>query len=1404
VTRRASRRSAATLPLIVLCCAIGAVLPATGSSAAPVTEPLPPWIDGATVVALADGSTAYVGSSGLAVVVGPDGGSVSYRRIEDAERYGDLPLGAAMPSKDQLARQLSQPPSRPYRLGEVVVTFADDAALPAPATGRTGDAGTDAGLSAAGVTGATAVLASGDLDRWRVALETAERASGQQLLDPARTYRLRIDGVDPIDAASHLLDLPGVAYASPAWAVSAGGPGQVPVPAEVASDAEMPLAVETGPTELQMRLPDNDAITSNAQSHWNSPGLDAASAYDRITRSLGELPGTGEIITTVGIAPVTSDPVGRCAGDVEFFGPTTVVIGDQRYLDLPSMPLVPTYTTDEGGSIDPLGEACPRLDPLMADVGMALSVMVPLPHGQQRPEALGSGLTDLLGLAPGADYRLVVPADPEPTTLDLAGALLGAAQQEPAPTVITVSADVGGGEVGFPNRSVEDDALLRSIVTTIVQGQGITVAAAAGDGITRFAAAYGPSGGAAATEVTAPGEPATTLSDLRLSTAPSAIPDSGSIMVGASTLNDVSVAPPLATDDPQVRARQAYPTVRWSGSTTFASGFGSRLDVSAPADSILGFKHTHAGGPRDVTIQLGSGTGVAAAEVAAAAAIVRQVSRATDNPIEDPAAVRTFLTETGRALPTVPQLLAPVDVGPQLDLGAVVDALFDRADIAAEPRVVRVAVAQRRPVADEGAVFETWTDPLHLDLLGPRSPVNGELTGRNARAWITIAPDWVGLPDGTTYALRVAGRDGGLLATTPSARVLPAEILAAAGLPLVHATDRVLSLLYVAAHDGAVVASATVTLGFGPSDGISQQVHAPVVDPVVTGDTVRISYDLTDVAPVDEPELVVSFPGRPKPEIGPAYVPALRIPLDELVGTVEVPVEDLQGGGLYGVAVHYADLEAEGFPFPLYSDFGFFRLAGSSARRPPAPLLARAGDDDRPPWRHFVRLDPDGSVEVTWDASDVPGATGAKLEVSAAGPTIIGFWSTFNNPDGTVRDDNGNDTGSVTLLDLPALSGAAAFSAADLGLFSTMTHGLRVLAVDADGAVVGSAGPVSSVTHDGVAPSGGGSVELGYGIDPARGRGLLTTYRVQDSTPYGSAQVFDLESKTVTHVPIPETGDTTLRTLGSGVFGRTGLVQEVQGFQWAIPRLGKRVVDWAAPKPDRYTVTMAGSDLSSRRGAFLLTDHADPTLPFRLVTGQVRAQRFGPVLDVGTVLGDLPETTTPLVMAYDETAGVAAVAYAYDFFAEPVVEVVDVRTGQAVLVDHDAFLYPAGLDVLSPPDGPDLVAFTTFDGKLTVAELDGTNARSIPLTAPSYVNADDEHGLLLVAGVVSDLAGFDKNDLSTVQVFNTDLELLATIKRFNLDGSSLTIALPQLTVDPATRTGWFVGPHQEQIAVFAY
>ena len=58
--------------------------------------------------------------------------------------------------------------------------------------------------------------------------------------------------------------------------------------------------------------------------------------------------------------------------------------------------------------LNPAGETCGADDPTLAEAGLDFSMMAPLPHDQQRPDALGSQLTDLLGIAPGTEPCLDV------------------------------------------------------------------------------------------------------------------------------------------------------------------------------------------------------------------------------------------------------------------------------------------------------------------------------------------------------------------------------------------------------------------------------------------------------------------------------------------------------------------------------------------------------------------------------------------------------------------------------------------------------------------------------------------------------------------------------------------------------------------------------------------------------------------------------------------------------------------------------------------------------------------------------------------------------------------------------------------------------------------------------------
>ncbi len=64
-------------------------------------------------------------------------------------------------------------------------------------------------------------------------------------------------------------------------------------------------------------------------------------------------------------------------------------------------------------------------------------------------------------------------------------------------------------------------------------------------------------------------------------------------------------------------------------------------------------------------------------------------------------------------------------------------------------------------------------------------------------------------------------------------RLTPRQMLIAAGLPVVSATDRQVSLTFEVRHGHQVLASAAHELTFGPTDGGYVESLAPVVQPVV-------------------------------------------------------------------------------------------------------------------------------------------------------------------------------------------------------------------------------------------------------------------------------------------------------------------------------------------------------------------------------------------------------------------------------------------------------------------------------------------------------------------------------------------------------------------------------------------
>ncbi|HKU66463.1 MAG TPA: hypothetical protein VJP85_01690, partial [Candidatus Baltobacteraceae bacterium] len=287
----------------------------------------------------------------------------------------------------------------------------------------------------------------------RVAAMRSRARSASSLLPVENAYLLTITNGTVRDAVVALRKLPSVAYASPNFRVATMTAPPVAIPAGRVQFAktqsmrfrmQLPARRTMGASIRQSSIPGNYDVAYSGQSMLNASGVNAIAAYDEITSAFGQLPGAGEIITNVSIGDLDdpsaaanqADPCYNYLNDYNV-PTTTEVIGGQRYLSLPSMPLIPTYTADTSGNTNPLGEVCGAGDD--GEIDLDFSVMAPLPHNLQRPDAQGSGFSDLLGIAPGAQFRLVVPQNPNVGATDIAGALLGAALQQPAPNVITAS-----------------------------------------------------------------------------------------------------------------------------------------------------------------------------------------------------------------------------------------------------------------------------------------------------------------------------------------------------------------------------------------------------------------------------------------------------------------------------------------------------------------------------------------------------------------------------------------------------------------------------------------------------------------------------------------------------------------------------------------------------------------------------------------------------------------------------------------------------------------------------------------------------------------------------------------------------------------------------------------------------
>ncbi|MEV6057348.1 S8 family serine peptidase [Streptomyces sp. NPDC052107] len=1230
-----------------------------------------------------------------------------------------------------------------------------------------------------------------------------------------RAYVVHMKDHDSAAVARTLEGTSGVAFAEPNRYVNTMNTGAQPLSSSAvrAASAAAAAAAKT-PSASTDAIPTNYDLAYSAQSLLNAGGVNAVGAFSTLKRKFGQEPGAGEIITNVSIGDLIdksmvndSDPYALGTGA------TTVLQDGQRYLDLPSMPLIPTYVADESGGLSGTATV-EHEDPSLGEVMLDFGVMAPLPHDQQRPDRTGTGYTDMLGIAPGAKYRLVVPR--QPTTDQIAGALLAAANQSPRPNVITASLGEGTDVVGFPGRYFEDDPVIHNVVNYIVHQYGIVVSISSNDGTRMYtSAAVGPDGGSTPTDTARDAAEATSIDDDALSTTPTKVLDSGAIAAGGTTLDDTLAAPAGQSTNGTVAE------TRISGFGAFSSGFGTRVDLSAPSDNIISFEHptatlfTSAGGPSDVKVVLNGGTSASAPQIAAAAAVVLQASRLAGHHLT-PAQVRTLLESTARPVSSPAQIDQTLHVGPQIDITAATEtALGRKSGSSAGPAIVRLAVAHRVTFAALGGRFTEGTYQNRIDLSDMASGGNGEgLVGP-----VTFAGDVTGAPSGAgaQYTLTVGSTVW--RSSNPAIRVMPEQLLTAAHLPVVSTQVRTIQLDYRVLLHGRVRAGVHRTLTIEPSDGRYVEATAPRAPAVVSaGQAVTVHYDLTGVTKLSNPQLVLSTVGHWNPLLAPIFDAAWHQDLKATTGTVTIPASAFDGGGgIYGIGISQIT-EDPSLPFRnTYGEFAPIRIQGSSAAdRPAAPLITGASG----PAGHTSEVNrAKPAFSLAYDVRDVPGATSAQVEFSAPAPAFSGF-NTFINANGTKLDDDGVDTPSAAHHTLPATSGTVRLDALELGLRTSEFYNVRVFALDSRGRVLGQASPTSMLqVDDGLAPDD--STVTSFAID---GTDSLAALRL----PSGGSVVRHYDPTTGTY------GNLLTSDAPNSVYGVLGvipathhalLVHQEDAFDGGAVSLetwntATDTLVSTVMMPTGYTFVTGKVDPARGRAAVLLRDSTQDTsalLPIDLSTGTGAsliplpdAARLFPwqLIDIDSTTGDvslMPASSTDIcggsvdVPRVDLDTGTVTSAGSTS------------RCTRNLASDGAGTLYGLTAHSANPAAAPTSVLSTVVG--------DDQTSRQIPIrTGTATSLAIDSTNQLAVtgfdrpAGIPSGhQQGWISDNNATAQMQITDLKTgqpVRTLSGFSLataDRTNLLQYMPRLVqLDPATRTGWTLGLYDAQIQQFSY
>jgi hypothetical protein len=522
-------------------------------------------------------------------------------------------------------------------------------------------------------------------------------------------------------------------------------------------------------------------------------------------------------------------------------------------------------------------------------------------------------------------------------------------------------------------------------------------------------------------------------------------------------------------------------------------------------------------------------------------------------------------------------------------------------------------------------------------------------------------------------------------------------------------------------------------------------------------------------------------------------------------------VSALQGDGLYGIGI-----QARPAAFD-YSDFAVTRVATApSDVRPAAPLLSAAGSAPG----HLLAIADGGSFTVSWNVRNVPHAAGATLEISAAGPNDSNSYATFNNPNGSVRDKEGHDQGSVYFAKLPGPAGRLTLSGSKAGLYPTLYHNVRVIPTLASGGAAGEASDVSSVSMDGVAASDGGFVTQGFGISATGTDGFLTSSQLNDSGKLqSSVETFSQATQAVTGTVATATNAdqyTTLDNGAAGVYaGDTALYADSTSTSTVYDLLhplstGTAAGQWTPPAallPLPQSGFEAAVNQATASDAMLSAQFGPDGQP-QVFTSDVAADTFGPAYSIAsTVQGlGLPFYTG---VAQDVSTGTAVVATAdlSNLGAGPTLVTVNLANGKIATIPGVGGFYSSGL-------AADPVSGTAAGPEIAGIGLYGLGTGSGTFITPGgfvYQHpADDpaaqEYTVEEVSPPGSSGLGptLDNNALSAELVINAQGKVLKRIERFQFFNVTTLIAGATTQLNQARHDGYTLGLGGQQLEPFGY